>query len=237
MQLGILETGRPPEDLQGRFEDYPGMMRTMLGAVGASCEYRHYAALDGELPGASGECDAWLITGSRFAAYDPDPWIAELKGFVRAAYESGAPMLGVCFGHQIMAAALGGRVEKSDKGWGVGVHRYTLDAVPEWLPDAPESLSIQAFHQDQVVVVPPDATVLAHSDFCEVAALGYGDQALSVQAHPEFRADYTGALLGTRRELIGDERVDAALATLEDPLDSPFVARWFSGLAGLSAQS
>jgi len=152
----------------------------MLDVAGAQLEYQRYAALDGELPADVSECDAWLLTGSKFAAYESDQWIADLKDFVRHAFDVGAPLLGICFGHQLMAAALGGEVRKSEKGWGVGVHRYELNDAPAWLGEHPDTLAIQAFHQDQVTVVPPDATVLARSDFCEVAALGYGDQALSV---------------------------------------------------------
>ncbi len=230
MKLGILETGRPPEHLQSRFADYPTMTREMLDVAGAQLEYQRYAALDGELPADVSECDAWLLTGSKFAAYESDQWIADLKDFVRHAFDVGTPLLGICFGHQLMAAALGGEVRKSEKGWGVGVHRYELNDAPAWLGEHPDTLAIQAFHQDQVTLVPPDATVLARSDFCEVAALGYGDQALSVQAHPEFHADYTRELLELRRDIIGDERVDPALDDLEASLDSPFVARWFNGV-------
>ncbi|MEM9603380.1 MAG: gamma-glutamyl-gamma-aminobutyrate hydrolase family protein [Pseudomonadota bacterium] len=231
LRVGILETGRPPPHLQGAYDSYPDMMVQMLGPHDRELVFTQYAALDGELPASVEVCDAWLITGSKFAAYDPDPWVAALKGFVRQAFERGRPMLGICFGHQIMAAALGGEVKLADAGWGVGVHRYTLDAAPAWLGETPATLAIQAFHQDQVVTVPPGATVLAHSDFCPVAALGYGTQALSVQAHPEFTADYVSELLRFRRELIGAERVDAALDGIGAPLDSDLIARWFAGVA------
>ncbi|MEM6988796.1 MAG: GMP synthase, partial [Pseudomonadota bacterium] len=67
MIVGLLETGRPPEHLQSRFEDYPDMMRSMLSPHSGALEYRRYAALDGELPPSVEVCDAWLITGSKFA--------------------------------------------------------------------------------------------------------------------------------------------------------------------------
>lgn len=230
MKLGILEAGRPPEPLRERYIDYPTMVSTLLESQDDALAFRRYAALDGELPTSLSECDAWLITGSKYAAYDPDPWIAELKAFVRSAFDAQQPMLGICFGHQVMAAALGGEVRLADAGWGVGVHDYRLDVPPAWAVRAPRSLAIQAFHQDQVVAVPDAAEVVASSDFCPIAALQYGSQALSVQAHPEFQADYTRELLQFRRDLVGADRADLALRHIEDPLDCDFVAKWFVGL-------
>ena len=117
MQIGILETGRPPGDLAARFGDYPAMFAQMLGP---DFEIERFDVQRGELPEPSGGHAAYLITGSPAGVYDPLPWIAPLSDFIRAAKDS--RMVGVCFGHQVMAEALGGHVEKSDRGWGAGIH-------------------------------------------------------------------------------------------------------------------
>jgi len=140
-----------------------------------------------------------VIGGSRFAVYQNDAWIARLEQFVRDCAINSHKMIGICFGHQIIAQALGGNVVKSDRGWGLGVHSYTTTNWPDALGPDPDHLAFQAFHQDQVVELPTEARRIARSDFCENAALWYPGFALTVQGHPEFAAPYVAALLKGRR--------------------------------------
>ena len=168
MMIGILETGRPPESLQAEWGTYADMIRTMLGR---DREYRVYDVQAGELPVESGECAAYIITGSSAGVYDDLPWIAPLLETIRQI-RGQAKLVGICFGHQAMAKAFGGEVAKSPKGWGLGMHRYQIvDAPPDMVE--PLTVAIPAFHQDQVVTLPPDARVIAASGFTPYAALGY----------------------------------------------------------------
>ena len=183
------------------------------------------------LPESPEECDAWLVTGSRHGVYDDLPWIEPLKAFLRAARAARRPIVGICFGHQILAEALGGKAVKSDKGWGVGVHDYQVTCRPGWMNGAPESIAIHAFHQDQVVAVPEDATVLASSPFCEFAMLAYGDpeapDAISIQPHPEFRTGYARDLLELRAGVaVPEDRAAPARESMERDLHSEEFARW-----------
>jgi GMP synthase-like glutamine amidotransferase len=219
MKLAILETGRPPAKLVERFGDYPTMFRRMLGA-GFHIDSFDVAA--GELPADPGAYDAYLITGSPAGVYDPLPWIEPLKEFLRAAKDR--KMVGVCFGHQIMAEAFGGHVEKSDKGWGIGLQRYDIDRVEPWM-DAAVSISVPASHQDQVVEQPPNTAVVASSDFTPFAALAWTDRpAISVQFHPEFEPAYAKALIEARREKMPG--ADRAIASLDKPNDNDRIAAW-----------
>ena len=197
LRIGILETGRPPEELAANHGDYPGMVADWLTPFNA--EFSSYAALDGELPKSPEECDLWVITGSRFGVYEGHDWIAPLEAFIRDCRDAGKKMIGICFGHQIIAQALGGKVEKSDKGWGLGVHRYDLVDWPEALGPPPDTFNIQAYHQDQIVKPPEGAEQIARSDFCEYAALWYPGFAITVQGHPEFAKRDTSELLESRR--------------------------------------
>ena len=167
MKLAILETGRPPGNLADEFGDYPAMFARLLGP---GFEIESFDVAGGRAARARRRIDAYLITGSPAGVYDPLPWIEPLQEFIRAAEDS--KMVGICFGHQVMAEALGGHVEKSDKGWGAGLHRY--DDRPRasrgWT--APTRSPIPASHQDQVVVQPPNTEVVAASDFHALCRAG-----------------------------------------------------------------
>jgi GMP synthase-like glutamine amidotransferase len=216
LKIGVLETGRPPVELAGEFPDYPTMVKTWLAPLDA--EFTSYATLDGVLSASPLENDAWVITGSRFAAYEDHDWIAPLEQFIRDCAAAPRKMIGICFGHQIIAQALGGKVEKYPKGWSLGVRRYQVTGWPAALGPAPDHLAFQAYHQDQVVELPPDAHRIARSDFCENAALWYPGFALTVQGHPEFPAAYVEALLKIRRgTVLSPEAADQGLMRVNMP--------------------
>ena len=196
LHIGILETGRLPESLRPRHGTYPAMFESWLAPLGA--RFSSHAVLDGQLPDSPDEADLWLITGSRHAVYEDHPWIAPLESFIRDCRRAGRKMLGICFGHQIIARALGGEVARSPKGWGVGIHDYSTRNWPESLAPDPGVIRVQAFHQDQVLRAPEGAVCIASSPFCEIAALWYPGFALTFQGHPEFTRDYARDLLRAR---------------------------------------
>ena len=219
MKIAILETGQPPGDLARRFGDYPAMLERLLGG-GFALET--FDVQSGELPSDPAAHDGYLITGSPAGVYDPLPWIPSLFEFIRSA--SDRKMVGVCFGHQAMAQALGGAVVKSDKGWGVGLHSYAIERLEPWM-DSVEPVAVPASHQDQVVAQPPNTEIIAASDFTPFAALAWTDRpAISVQFHPEFRPDYAKALIAERRERLPDP--EAAMASLDLPNDNLRVGGW-----------
>jgi len=231
VRIGVLQTGHVPEHLIGEHGDYDQIFFRMLRDADPDLELVNYAVVDEQLPQSPTDCDGWVITGSRHGVYDDLPWIAPLKEFLRAARAARVPVAGVCFGHQIMAEAFGGRAVKSDKGWGLGVQDYQVSHKGGLSGLAP-SYRGYAMHQDQVVEIPDDATLLASSPFCEFAALSYGDpetpDAISVQTHPEFSVGYAEALLQKRPNgVIPDELREAALKTIGRPVDNGEIARWF----------
>jgi GMP synthase-like glutamine amidotransferase len=219
MKLAILETGHPPGGLEERFGSYPAMFAQMLGP---DFEIESFDVAAGELPNDPAEHSAYLITGSPAGVYDPLPWIGPLCDFIREA--DGARMVGICFGHQVMAEALGGHVEKSAKGWGAGLHRYTIIRSEPWI-DTAGTVAVPASHQDQVIVQPPNTDVVAASDFTPLAGLAWTDRpAISFQFHPEFGPDYAKALIEKRYDIVPDP--DAAIASLDAPNDNARVAGW-----------
>ncbi len=214
MLIGILQTGRAPDALRPDHGDYPDLFVRLLAGHGLT--FRNYEVLDGVLPASATECDGWLITGSRFGAYEDHPWIPPLEAFIRKVQAANVPMVGICFGHQIIAQALGGKVEKYPGGWSVGRTEY------DW---GGETVALNAWHQDQVTQRPAGARVCASSDFCENAALVYGDTIFTMQAHPEFHRDFAADIIEKRgRGLVPDPLVDAASARLDQPVDDARVA-------------
>jgi len=214
MQIGILQTGHAPDALIAETGDYPAFFAKLLDGHGLS--FRTWAVVDGVFPEGIHDADGWLITGSRHGAYEDHPWIPPLEAFIRDCYAAHVPLVGICFGHQIIAKALGGRVEKFKGGWSVGPTDYKFGE---------ETLTLNAWHQDQVVEKPAAATVIASNDFCENAALVYDTRAFTVQAHPEFRPEFVDGLMQTRgRGVVPDDLMARAAKRLDDPIDDATIA-------------
>ena len=220
-RVTILEAGLVSPKNRELYGSYPQMFEQMIGAADAAVTFNTVSIPAGEpLPDVEG-MEAILITGSAAGVYDPFDWIAPLEGFVRTAHDRKVPMVGVCFGHQLIAQALGGTVRKSEKGWGLGRHVY--DVTPgNGLVDGAR-IALACSHQDQVITPPPGAKTILSSAFTEHAGLLYpGGTTFSVQPHPEFSVGFALAcceIAGSKGHA-PDSLVAAAKASLAEPLES-----------------
>jgi GMP synthase (glutamine-hydrolysing) len=207
MLIGILQCGEFPTADGFPDRTYDDLYTTLLADRGLT--FRTWKVLEMEFPSNVHEAEGWLITGSRHGAYEDLPFIPPLESFIRKAERVRTPMVGICFGHQIMAQALGGRVEKFSKGWSVGLVDYDIEG---------EQVPLNAWHQDQVVDKPETAKVIGSSEFCRYAMLSYGNHALSIQPHPEFDAEAVRLLLETRAPgVVPKDQINAANGKLDLP--------------------
>ena len=209
MHIGILQTGHVAEALIQQHGDYDTIFPVFLDGYGFT--FTNYAVVDMVFPQDLHAADGWLITGSKFGAYEDLPWIKPLEDLIRDIYAAHVPMVGICFGHQIIAQALGGKVEKFSKGWAVGRQIYDFEEIGE--------VALNAWHQDQVTAKPEDAKVIASNEFCENAALVYDDRALTYQPHPEFLTPYLTGLLEVRAPgVVPAPLIEGAFGEIEKPV-------------------
>lgn len=217
MKIAVLQAGRSPQTLRPVHGDYDDMSKALLGY--APQDVKTFAVMDGHFPVSADQYELYIITGSPCGVYDPLPWIPKLETFIQDVYEDEGKMIGLCFGHQIIAQALGGVVEKSHKGYGLGVMKYDLSHG-----NAVKHISLHAWHQDQVIVPPETARVFLTSEFCPLAGLSYGKRAISFQPHPEFTREFVRDLISVRRgETISGDLADKAVASLGRNTDTQVV--------------
>ncbi|MEQ5833692.1 glutamine amidotransferase [Marinobacter sp. NFXS9] len=240
LKIGILATGITPDDLLEKHGSYADMFVKLFGQAGYDFTFTTYDVRDDIFPGAADAHDAWIITGSKSNVYEKTPWMSRLKELILDIYQTGRPIVGICFGHQIVAEAFGADVSQYPEGWGVGLHTYQLEKdVPE-LDGLGGQFTLSAVHQDQVLSKPKQAEVIAYSSFCPFAALQYDNRILTLQAHPEFNVEFETQLLLSRRDgPIPPAAADEALVGLNDEsahTDSLQVAHWMASFLQQSAK-
>lgn len=226
MKLTIIQVGESPPALAGEFGRYPPQFQDMFTAAGEYFTFETVFILDGAPFPDLEALEGLVITGSAAGVYDTPSWIDPLRTFIRQTYAQKIPTLGICFGHQIMADALGGDVRKSEKGWGLGRHVYEVKANPDFMNGTTE-IAIAASHQDQVITPPEGAQVFLASEFTPNAGLIYENgSAISLQPHPEFDLGYSRALVELRRgNPLNDGEVTEVDKTLDTPVDNAEMAK------------
>jgi len=224
LEVGLLLCDQLDPDVAAVAGDYTHLYGTAYAP--ADIRFRIYDVTAGEFPASTDECGVWMTSGSRHSAGDDLEWITRTREFIRTLADERRPQVGICFGHQLTALALGGRVERATVGWGVGVQHFDLVGHAPWIDAEATGFDILMSHQDQVVALPPDAELLASAGYCPVGAYRIADHVFCVQGHPEFVPALSATLAERRRERIGDDVVDRALGSLVRPLDHARVVDW-----------
>jgi GMP synthase-like glutamine amidotransferase len=228
MRIGILKTDSVRDEFQSEFGDYPAMFRAMLmaSADAEPIEFRDYDVQRGQYPASLDECDAYLITGSRESVYDDKPWIHRLTEFVQQLDSARRTLVGICFGHQLIAHVLGGETRAADAGWAVGVQETQVLSPADWMLPYRERFGLLSSHKDQVVRLPERAEVFASTPHCPNSGFTIGEHILTFQGHPEFSKGYSRALIELRRELLGEPGYSNGVESLAKPVHQSMVGRW-----------
>ena len=226
--LGLLACDEIWEPLCTRHGDYPDMYSALLAEAGARFELKRYAVAEGEFPTTATECDAWLISGSRASVYESLFWMAPALQLVRDIHAAGVPQVGVCFGHQLIAEALGGKVGRATVGWGHGAIEINVTATPDASPPPTSPLRLFMCHQDQVLALPPGAVRLASAAHCPNAMFVLGADALGIQAHPEFSEAFMREMSLEEGSTLPLAVREHALKTLHLPIDRQPIGRWMA---------
>lgn len=226
MRVGILKTDDVLPELAQEFGEYPDMFAALLHRADPALEFSAWDIRAGEMPETTDACSAWLITGSRHSVYEDHAWIRSLEEFIRRLHADRRKLIAVCFGHQLVAQALGGRTAKADVGWTIGVQPQQVADPFGWAEDGRRALSLIHSHQDQVLDLPDEARLVASTPTCPNAMFQIGEHIMAVQGHPEFEPEYARALYPRRRAVFGDELCDQAVASLAAGHDADLLARW-----------
>ena len=230
MKLCILENDFVDSAVADIYISYGTMVERLLQNAGAKWSIEVFRTCDGVFPSSYDAYDAVLLTGSRADAFSDEPWIVQLRSHVQQLLSIQKKLLGICFGHQLIALCLGARVGRAPQGWGLGRMTYQWHA-PDFLKHAfdshhaPNEISLLASHQDQVFDLPQGATLLASSPFCPVAAFSVSNHVFCVQPHPEFITEYSTYLLDKRRATLTEEHYTLSSSSLKNPHDGQHVGR------------
>lgn len=226
MKLGILQCDSVLTEYQSTFGNYPEMFIQLFQQCDSDMTFHTYNIEQGEYPAKDNECDAYITTGSKASVFENLPWLNEFKIFIQRLYTKKIKLIGICFGHQLIAEVFGGKTEKSNKGWGIGVSVNTVLSKARWMRPPLDSLNIIVSHQDQVTRLPEGAALLVTSKFCPNYCYQLGDSILAIQGHPEFSKDYAETLMRHRKKKIGNDVFQVGLTSLSKPTDDQVFTKW-----------
>lgn len=211
---------------QTEFGDYPDMFIHLFSEIDSTLQFQVYDLRKNQIPENLTECDAYITTGSRVSTYDSVDWIPAFKQLILDINEAKIKLVGICFGHQLIADCLDGQTTPSERGWGIGISTNDIKVSKSWMQPPLDQLNVVVSHKDQVTRLPVNAEILASSDFCPNFMLQIGEHILTVQGHPEFSKGYSKTLMKYRTDMIGKKRVDQGLDSLSLTVHDKILIRW-----------
>jgi len=231
MKIAILQCDNVVEEFQEDFGNYPQMITDLLNSVENNLKIDTFDVQKGEYPQNINDWELFITTGSKASVNDNEDWIIDLIEFIKLLGVTKKKLMGICFGHQIIALAKGGSVAESDKGWGIGIASNNILIQTDWMDNEQHELNLIVSHKEQINRLPQGAMVIAESDFCPYFMVQWDDHFLSVQGHPEWNKLYSKTLMNYRRSIIGVKCIEQGLTSLEKNINNQQFARWIINFA------
>jgi GMP synthase-like glutamine amidotransferase len=227
MRICLLKCGSIYENLKDKFVDYDQMFIDVFRKYASNISFDVFEVFNKAYPEDFSQYDGFLSSGSLSSVYDPDPWIMQYQTYVVRLHKEKKKHVGICFGHQMIAQALGGRVEKARQGWGMGIKETLLEQNRPWMNSAAKNpINLIVSHQDQVVKLPESAKILAGNVHCPVSMFIVDEHTLGIQAHPEFTRAYSRASIERRSNVVDSKIIKESLESLSLPTDENLVIHW-----------
>ncbi|KEI35325.1 glutamine amidotransferase, class I [Francisella sp. W12-1067] len=228
MKIAILQTDHIPEhrrEMAGG--NYPEMFANLFFKLSLIVDFDIFDVTEQDYPSDYDIYDGFIITGSKATAFDNLPWISKLKSTIVELYNSSKKIIGVCFGHQILAQALGGRVERATKGFSVGIKNVKILTKKSWMEPFHHYLSLLFYHQDMIVELPTGAELIGTSGYCQIQMFCISNQIFGIQAHPEMLKTHNYALIKEYQDEIKNE-FQHALESLRIRDNSLVIGHWMA---------
>ena len=226
MKIAILRAGQVDPVLLSNHSEYPDMISHLLLKKDNRLQFTYFDVQNKELPSNIHDFDAYIITGGKDSVFDGYHWIAECSDFLLEANSLNKKLIGICFGHQLLAQTFGGRVIRSKKGWGLGATEFDIYKQKTWMLPKRLNFTLLVSHQDQVVSLPKGAQLLAGNTFCPNACFQLDGNILGMQGHPEFSKKFLTELMSTRTGHINSASIDKAQRSLQSVTHENIIAGW-----------
>ncbi|NOY67893.1 MAG: GMP synthase [Deltaproteobacteria bacterium] len=234
MKIGLLQCDHVADELAELHGDVPDLFLNLFRRAAKDLPFDVsidiFNVMNGEYPDLSvphgNGYDGFIGSGSRFSVYDQIDWILAFKKFVKKLFAAEKKFVGICFGHQMIAEALGGACGNSARGWGLGTREVVIRRPMPWMKPALNAYRLIVSHADQVDTLPPNAEILGGNDHCPCSMYMAGSHFLGIQGHPEFTPAFAEDLMISRLERLGAKVIDDAVPTLKESTDEIVIAKW-----------
>ena len=230
MKIGILDAEQLKPGIIRKYGSYTDRFIHLLSPLQCklfdSLSFNRYDVFNCKYPTSIDECDAYIITGSQYSAYDDLAWIKQLEEYIQQLHHRKKKLIGICFGHQLIAQSLGGRVEKNTKGWEIGITATHITETFDWMQPARDFFFSLVSHQDQVTLLPKHAINFAETNLCPYSGFYIEDHILTFQGHPEFSKDYVKLIIKLEASNLSKEQRQCAIASLQQSDDHELITKW-----------
>lgn len=230
MKVGILDADHLSDSIIRKYGCYADafirLLSPLQNSLVATVSFRRYSIFNMDFPKSIDECDVYIISGSQYSSYEDINWIKRLENFIRQLHSHKKKLLGICFGHQIIAQSLGGKVEKNAKGWELGITTTHLTNTQQWMQPERDFFFIIVSHQDHVTKLPDTAINFCETNICPNSGFYIGNHILTLQGHPEFTKNYVKLIIKLQSNRLTTEQRQIAKTSLQQSDDQQLIAQW-----------